>query len=287
MSPWRTVAFAAAALCGFAANSLLCRAALGRGLIDAWTFTGVRLASGALALAILARAAARGTAPESAGSWGSAVALFAYAAAFSLAYVRLGASVGALLLFVAVQGTMVGAGLLAGERPRALEWIGHAVAIAGFVAITAPGATAPDFAGTALMLAAGAAWGIYSLRGRGAARPLAATAGNFARSVPIVAACLAASLLIEGGPAPSDATAEGLALAATSGAVTSGVGYSLWYAAIRGLTATRAALIQLLTPVLTAAAAAAILGESLPSRLLGGGTAIVLGVALAIAGRRR
>src|SRR5262245_2242055 len=141
----RTAAFTSLALCGFAANSLLCRAALGGRLVDPWSFTGVRLASGAATLAVIARVAGRG-APAAAdararGSWLSALALFVYAAAFSLAYVRIGASTGALLLFASVQGTMVGAGIAGGERPSAAEWLGHALAIGGLVALTLPGAS--------------------------------------------------------------------------------------------------------------------------------------------------
>src|SRR5229473_7406150 len=163
----RTLLLTLLALIGFAANSLLCRRALGLGLIDPASFTSVRLLSGAAALALIL--ALRGGSPVAGGSWVSALALFAYAAAFSFAYVRIGAAVGALLLFGAVQATMLGWGLFRGERPRAAEWAGLAVALTGLVALVARGLSAPDPIGAALMITAGVAWGVYSLRGRGRA----------------------------------------------------------------------------------------------------------------------
>jgi drug/metabolite transporter (DMT)-like permease len=278
----RTAALTAAALVGFAANSLLCRAALQPRLIDAGTFTSIRLLAGAVVLLVLDRALGGARAPGRGGSWLSAAALFAYAAAFSFAYVSIGAAVGALLLFGAVQATMLAWAIRSGERPRAAEWVGLAVAVAGLAALVFPGLTAPEPAGAALMIGAGVAWGAYSLRGRRAARPLTATAGNFARSVPFT---LALSLLASAGFRVSG---RGALLAATSGALASGVGYSLWYAALRGLTATRAAVVQLSVPVLAAAGGVLLLGEPLTPRLLLAGAAILGGVALAVAstGRR-
>jgi drug/metabolite transporter (DMT)-like permease len=286
-SPLAIAALCAAALVGFAANSLLCRAALGARSIDAASFTGTRLASGALVLWLIARLTrprdARGGAEavRGAGSWGSAAALFAYAAAFSFSYLRLTAATGALILFAAVQATMVAAGISRGERPRALEWVGFAAAAGGLVALTLPGLAAPDPLGAALMAAAGVAWGVYSLRGRGTARPLAATADNFLRSLAF-AAPLAAAFAARG-----HATAHGAGLAIASGAVASGIGYSLWYAALPQLAATRAAIIQLSVPVVAAAGAAAFLGEAITARLAGAAAAIVGGIALAIAAKQR
>lgn len=275
------------ALVGFAANSLLARGALAGGgrLIDAASFTAVRLVSGAVVLWVLLRA--RGGGGEQRGSWGSALALFAYAAGFSLAYVRLGAGVGALLLFGCVQATMLGAGVVRGERPRVLEWVGLLVALGGLVGLTAPGASAPDPLGAVLMAAAGVAWGLYSLRGRASQAPLAATAGNFLRSVPMATGLSALSAL---AVEPPRATAAGLGLAVASGALASGVGYSLWYAALPHLTATRAAIIQLAVPVLAAAGGVLLLAEPLSVRLLGAGSALLGGVLLALtagAARRR
>lgn len=293
-SPLAIAALCAAALVGFAANSLLCRAALGARSIDAASFTCLRLASGALALALIARAlSARAPAPSpggapgpaagarGAGSWASAAALGLYAAAFSFSYLRLTAATGALILFAAVQATMIGAGLRRGERPRAPEWLGLALAAGGLVALTLPGLAAPDPLGAALMAAAGVAWGVYSLRGRGAARPLAATADNFLRALAL-AAPLAAAIALDG-----HATARGAGLAIASGAIASGIGYSLWYAALPWLAATRAAIIQLSVPVLAAAGGAAFLGEAITPRLAGAAAAIVGGVALAIVARQR
>ncbi len=269
------------ALVGFAANSLLCRAALAGGgrLIDAASFTAVRLVSGALVLFVLLRA--RGGRYQG-GSWGSALALFAYAAGFSLAYVRIPAGVGALLLFGCVQMTMLGTGLVRGERPRPLEWAGLVLALGGLVGLTAPGATAPDLTGAALMAGAGVAWGIYSLRGRGSTQPLAATANNFLLSVPLVLGLSAVSMGVQGAP---HATMRGVVLAVASGALSSGVGYSLWYAALPHLTATRAAIVQLSVPVLAATGGVLLLGEQVTVRLLGAGSALLGGVLLALASR--
>jgi drug/metabolite transporter (DMT)-like permease len=279
----RTAVFTVLALTGFAANSLLCRAALAGGgrLIDAASFTSVRLVSGAIMLGLLLRL--RGARYQG-GSWGSALALFAYAAGFSLAYVRISAGVGALLLFGCVQATMLGIGLVRGERPRPLEWVGLLLALGGLVALTAPGATAPDFVGAALMAGAGVAWGVYSLRGRGSTNPLAATAQNFLLSVPLALALSAVSTGVQGAP---HATAQGLVLAVASGALTSGVGYSLWYAALPHLTATRAAIVQLSVPVLAATGGVMLLGEHVTLRLLGAGAALLCGVLLALAARWR
>lgn len=270
----RTAAFTLLAMVCFAANSLLARAALGGGLSDPWTFTLVRLVSGALALPVLAGLAGRRR--PSGGSWGSALALLAYALAFSLAYVRVPAGPGALLLFAAVQATMVGWSAARGARPTRRQGVGIAVALAGLAALTLPGASAPDAAGAGLMLAAGVAWGAYTLRGRSSSDPLATTSDNFARaallSLPLAALALA-------GPARG---APGLLLAAASGALASGGGYSLWYAAVPRLGANRAAAVQLSVPVITAAAATLLLGEPVTVRLLLSSAAILSGVALSL-----
>jgi drug/metabolite transporter (DMT)-like permease len=263
---------------GFAANSLLCRAALAPRLAGPLAFTAVRLASGAVALTavswLVLRRAPRG------GSWASALALFAYAVAFSLAYVRIPAGVGALLLFVAVQATMLAVGWRRGERPTRRQWVGAAVALAGLAVMTAPGARAPDPAGAGLMLAAGIGWGVYSLRGRTAVDPLPATADNFLRTVPLCAAVVLAA----GAPAPG---AEGVALAVGSGAVASGLGYVLWYAALPALGVPRAAVVQLTVPVLAALGGAIFLGERPALRTVAAGAAILVGVAVATLQSRR
>lgn len=263
---------------GFAANSLLCRAALRGGEIDAASFTAIRLATGALVLVLIATA--RKSNLRGAGSWGSMLALAGYAVAFSYAYLEIGAAVGALVLFGSVQLTMIVGGLLGGERPTAQQWIGWLVAVGGLVVINAPGLDPPPPRGTALMAAAGVAWGAYSLRGRKVVQPLVMTAGNFARSLPI-AALLGAIALATG----AKASAFGIVLAAASGAIASGLGYSLWYAAVPSLGATRAAIVQLSVPVITAVAAVALLAETLRTNVLIGGAAIVGGLALALVRR--
>ena len=257
---------------GFAANSLLCRSALASRLAGPAAFTAVRLASGAGALWLLVRLVLRSR--PAGGSWGSAAALFAYAAAFSLAYVRIQAGVGALLLFAAVQISMIAWALVAGERPARLQWLGIALALGGLAALTLPGARSPDPLGAALMLLAGGAWGAYSVRGRAASAPLATTADNFVRTLPLAAAFL----LLAGRP---EITGTGAVLASASGAVASGLGYALWYAAVPALGVTRAAAVQLSAPVLAAGGGALLLGEPVTLRLVFAGIAIVAGIALA------
>ena len=270
-----TIGLTACALIGFAANSLLCRLALAPGLIDAASFTSIRICAGAATLMLLARGGLSG------GSWGSALALFAYAILFSVAYQRIGAATGALVLFGAVQVTMVGAGLRAGERPRAVEWSGLAIAVLGLVALSAPGLASPDLTGSVAMIMAGIAWGVYSLRGRRAGDPLATTAGNFVRCVPLA---LVASLVLV---SEVHISPLGVVYAVASGALASGVGYSLWYAALRGLTATRAAIAQLAVPVIAALAAVPLLDESITWRLMLAGSAVLAGVGLACLAPKR
>ncbi len=275
----RVAALTTLTLAFFAANSLLARAALGGGLADAAGFTAVRLGTGALALAAIVAVVRRGR--PAGGSWGAALALFVYAAAFSLAYLRLAAGPGALILFGAVQATMIGWSALRGARPGPRQWAGLAIALAGLAGLTLPGATAPDFGGAVLMLAAGVGWGAYSLLGRGAADPIATTAANFARSAAFALPfALAAAGSLHLSP-------TGIGLAATSGALASGVGYSLWYAVLPALGATRAAVVQLSVPVLTPLAAALLLAEPVTPRLAVAGAAILAGIALAVIAPRK
>ncbi len=284
----------AAALMGFAANSLLCRAALASRSIDPGSFTLLRLGAGAVTLAALSRG--RGQRGPAGTSFVPALALFAYAIAFSHAYVRLTTGTGALILFSAVQLTMVAAGIRAGERPAPAAWVGMLVAACGLVALTLPGLIAPtasaesigpvpfarpDVLGASLMATAGVAWGVYSLRGRGAPDPLAMTARNFAIGAPLAAVAWIAPATM--GAVHADL--RGAALAVASGAIASAVGYSLWYAALRGMTTTRAAVVQLSVPVLAAASAVAFLGEPISSRLALSGAAILGGIALVLRAR--
>ena len=263
------------ALCAFAANSLLGRLALGSGAIDAASYATVRLLAGAAVLVPMAFR--RGGRPS--GSWGSAAMLFAYAVPFAFAYRTLSAGTGALILFAAVQITMISAGLRSGERPGAVQWLGLALAFCGLAYLVSPGLAAPSPAGAGLMAVAGIAWGIYSLRGRRAGRPLAETAGNFARALVPAAVVSGATI------ASAQATLRGVALAALSGAVASGVGYAIWYAALPRLTATVAATVQLAVPVLAAAGGVAFLAERVTARLVLASVAILGGVGLALAFR--
>ncbi len=260
----------------FAANSLLCRAALGGERIDAISFTTIRLASGAVVLALLARGFV------GAGSWLSGAALAGYAVLFSIAYVRIGAGVGALLLFGAVQSGLIGWGIWTGERPRPREWLGAAVAFLGLIALNLKGVGAPDVLGALWMIGAGLAWAVYTLRGRRSVRPLAENAGNFARALPVASLLLLLTGARGGG---LFADSSGVALAVASGAVASGLGYAVWYAALRGLTATRAAVVQLSVVPLTALGAVVLLGEVLTPRLVVCGAVVLGGIALAVTGR--
>ncbi len=272
-----TLALTAAAMLAFAGNSLLCRLALQHSGIDPASFTTVRLLSGAVVLWALVRW--RGQRP--AGDWGSAAALFVYAAAFSFAYLSLSAGTGALLLFGAVQATMLGWGLWRGQRLGRGQTAGLVLALGGLVALLLPGATAPPAVGALLMTAAGVAWGVYSLRGRGAGDPTAVTAGNFVR-----AGALAVPLGLAGLPgATLDPT--GLLWALCSGAVTSGLGYAIWYAALKGLQPTSSASVQLSVPVLTALGGVVLLSEPVTLRLALCSLAILGGIAWVIAGQRR
>ncbi len=276
----RTALLTAAAMVAFAANSVLCRLALGREAIDAASFATVRLVSGAAALGV-ARFLARGPDPSgSGGTWFEASMLFLYAVAFSFAYVSLSASAGALILFASVQATMIFVGLRGGERPDAGEWVGLLLALGGLVGLVLPGLTAPSLSGSALMAVAGTAWGAYSLRGRRAVNPVTSTRDNFVRAVPLV-------LMVDLISLPARHwSGKGLALAALSGAGASGLGYVIWYAALPGLTATRAAIVQLSVPVLAAAGGVLFLSESISMRLVSSGIAILGGVTLAVLGRR-
>jgi drug/metabolite transporter (DMT)-like permease len=274
----RTALLTLFAMLAFASNSLLCRAALKDTAIDAASFTAIRLVSGALILAILLRT--RGARPTAGGSWPMAAMLFAYAVFFSFAYRDLTAATGALLLFGAVQLTMMGYGLWQGERVRGLNLVGLIVALAGLIGLLLPGLAAPPPLAAALMLGAGAAWGVYSLLGRGAGDPTAATGGNFLRTIPFAALLLLAALAVKGEPETVDRV--GAFYAVVSGAVTSGLGYVLWYAALPALRATSAATIQLSVPAIAAIGGAVLLAEPITARLLLSSVAILGGIALTI-----
>ncbi|EWH03831.1 DMT family transporter [Halomonas sp. BC04] len=274
MSYARIIALTSLAMVAFAGNSLLCRIALKDTSIDAASFTAIRLISGAVVLWLIVQMR-RGTFTGG-GNWSSAFALFAYAAGFSFAYVSLSAATGALLLFGAVQTTMIGYGIYAGERLRTLQIIGVFLALAGLVILLLPGLTAPPLAGSTLMLGAGVAWGIYSLRGKAAGDPLRVTAGNFLRAVPIA---VVLSLIMLSG---SSLDPAGFWYAVASGALASGIGYAIWYTVLPALKATSAATVQLSVPVIAAAGGVVMLGESISLRLVLASIAILGGIALVI-----
>ena len=270
----RTALLISLAMLAFAGNSLLCRIALRDTAIDAATFTAIRLASGALILVIILRS--RGVPPSTGGSWPMAAMLSAYAAFFSFAYRDLTAATGAVLLFGAIQLTMMGYGLWTGERLRGLSLVGLAITLAGLVGLLLPGLAAPPPLAALLMLGAGVAWGVYSLLGRSAGEPIAATGGNFLRSVPF------AALLALSAAGRETADLTGTLYAVLSGAVTSGLGYVLWYAALPVLRATSAATIQLSVPAIAAIGGVVLLAEPITMRLLLASVAILGGIALTI-----
>ncbi len=278
MTPARIGLLTLLAMIAFAGNSLLGRLALKETQIDAATFTSIRLISGALTLWLLLRL--KSGPVQSGGHWASGLALFAYAATFSYAYGQLTTATGALILFGAVQATMILYGLWRGERLNLAQSTGLALALGGLVGLLLPGLTAPPLVHSLLMLTAGLAWGIYSLRGRGISNPLAATAGNFLRTVPMT---LALSLLMVGH---FSFDMMGLSYALASGAVTSAIGYAIWYAALPGLAATTAATVQLSVPVLAAVGGVLFVDEAITLRLLLASAAILGGIALVIRGKK-
>jgi drug/metabolite transporter (DMT)-like permease len=267
------------AMIAFAGNSLLCRLALKQTGTDAASFTFIRIVSGAAALWLIVKM--RKAAWRKAGNWPSALALFAYAAAFSFAYVSLSAGTGALLLFGAVQATMILWGLRRGERLRVRQLAGLALALTGLVALLFPGLSAPSLSGSILMLGAGMAWGIYSLRGKAASDPIAATTGNFLRSVPL-AAVLSIALLPW-----AHIDRAGVGYAVLSGAIASGLGYAIWYTALSDsmpvrLGSASAATVQLSVPVLAATGGILLLGEPITFRYLVTSIAVLGGIALVV-----
>ncbi len=278
MSNARIVALTLLTMIAFAGNSLLCRVALKHTSIDAASFTAIRLIAGAITLWLIVRM--RHGARASGGHWLSALALFVYAAGFSFAYVSLPAATGSLLLFGAVQATMIGRGIWAGERLLRLQLVGLVLAIGGLVSLLLPGLSAPPLLGSVLMLSAGVAWGVYSLRGKSAGDPTRVTAGNFLRAAPMAAALV---LLMRNNVSLDSA---GFWYALASGAVTSGIGYAIWYTVLPALKATTAATVQLSVPVIAALGGIAFLSESVTPRLVLASIAILGGIALVILEKR-
>jgi len=280
----RTGVLTVVALTAFSANSIFCRLALSHGTIHPALFTAIRLGSGALVLLLLCSVGGKKIRFNE--KWGSGLLLLLYAATFTYAYTDLSAGTGALILFASVQITMIASSILGGHRPSGPEWAGLILAFAGLVYLLSPGLAAPSLTGSLLMIVAGAAWGLYTVLGKNSDSPLADTAGNFLRaSVPALALSVIAGTGFSGGVrAAVDTAGAGYALA--SGVLASGIGYAVWYAALRGLTSVRAAVVQLAVPVITAAAGVAILSEEATIRLLAASLTILGGIAIAIAGRR-
>lgn len=276
MRPISPLLITLVAMLAFAGNSLLCRVALRDTTIDPGSFTTLRIVAGALTLWLIVRWRRQALPAAGAGNWVSALALFTYAAAFSYAYVSLPTGTGALLLFGAVQATMIGVGLWRGERLGAMQTIGLVMAGAGLVGLLAPGLSAPPLTGALLMLGSGVAWGIYSLRGKGAGDPTRVTAGNFIRATVPAAVLTLATLPL------ARLDVAGIVYAIASGALTSGIGYAIWYAALRHLRATTASTVQLSVPVIAAIGGTVFLAEPLTGRLMLASVAVLGGIALVI-----
>lgn len=269
------------AMIAFAANSVLARLALGNSAIDPASYTLIRLAAGALMLSLLIWRSHGANLKNLGGTWWSAGALLIYAAAFSFAYLALDTGTGALILFACVQASMIAWGLYKGERPARLEWLGLIIAFGALIWLVSPGVSAPDPFGATLMAGSGIAWGIYSLRGRHGGDPLLATRGNFVRTIPM------ALLLLLAFIGNLHADWFGVAMAVVSGAITSGLGYALWYRVLKGLTSTQGAIVQLSVPALAAMGGVGLSGEDMSPRFVISCVLILGGVALAILARKR
>jgi drug/metabolite transporter (DMT)-like permease len=276
----KVVTYTAFALVAFAFNSILARLALRGGEADAAGFTVVRLASGAVVLFAIQYLSGRKSPHSNRGSWISALFLFGYAICFSFAYLGITAATGALVLFGAVQLTMLAAAIYKGERPTSLEWAGLLLAVGGLVHLVLPGLASPPAVSSALMAVAGACWGFYTLRGKSSVDPLADTSGNFLRAIPITAIAALPFLT------QLHLSGRGVVLAALSGGLASGVGYTVWYAALKFHTASRAAVLQLAVPVIAAFGGVLLLNESATLRLAVSAALILGGIALSIVGKR-
>ena len=264
------------AMLAFAGNSILCRLALRDATIDPATFTSIRLLAGATTLLVIFRLARKGKSIRDHGSWISAAALFVYAVCFSYAYISLSAGAGALILFGCVQATMIATGLWSGDRPGIGEWLGWTIATGGLIWLVLPGVESPPLAGATLMATAGIAWGIYSIRGRSETDALGSTAANFLLSIAMVALLTALTITA------ADITSTGILLALISGALTSGIGYVIWYAALDYLTAMKAALVQLSVPIIATIGGVLLLAEPLSVRLIVASGLVLGGICLAL-----
>ncbi len=275
----KTTLLTALALIAFAANSILCRYALEHNQIDAASFTNLRLLSGALMLALIISLHRQPSHSRSKGSWFAGFMLFSYACAFSFAYLELGAAMGALILFGTVQVTMVLHNVYTGNQLHTSEWLGLGLAFVGFVYLLLPGLTAPPLTGFIVMALSGISWAAYTLKGRQSSQALMDTAYNFIKTLPFVAILTVLSYQ------NAIVSYQGIVLAILAGAITSALGYIIWYRALSGLSSTQAAVVQLFVPVITAVASVFLLSEAITVRLTVASTLILGGVLLVILGR--
>ncbi|NQV16052.1 DMT family transporter [bacterium] len=275
----KTIVLTAMALIAFAANSVLCRLALGEAAIDAGSFTSIRLLSGALTLLVILFYKKEKPYLPRTGSWQPGLMLFIYAIAFSFAYITLDTGTGALILFGAVQITMIIVSLFRGNRLHASEWFGIVIAFSGFVYLILPGVSTPSVFGFSLMTIAGIAWGLYTLKGKDSTNPLLDTAHNFMRTIPLV--IIIVLLTLKNG----HFSLEGFILAALSGSIASGLGYTIWYKALEGLSATQAAVIQLSVPMIAALGGVMFVSEPITLRLTISGILILGGILTVVLGR--
>jgi len=274
----RILFYTLVSLFAFAGNSVLCRLALGEEAIDAASFTSIRLLSGIIFLAVLLKLTSGADSSSSKGSWSASLMLFIYAVAFSFAYVSLETGTGALILFGLVQMTMISIGLYQGNKLHAMEWFGVLLAFSGLVYLMMPGLGAPSLDGFILMAVAGIAWGMYTLAGKGSTNPIHDTAYNFYRTLPFVFVLTLVTFQ------QAELSNKGILLAILSGALASGLGYAIWYMALKGLSGTQAAVVQLFVPVIAAIGGVVFADEAFSLRLalsalliLGGILAVVLG----------
>ena len=276
---FKIIILTALALIAFAANSVLCRLALGDEAIDASSFTVIRLLSGAVVLLVILSATGKPAEAPTKGSWAASLMLFIYAVTFSYAYISLDTGTGALILFGAVQITMILLSLLSGTRLHVTEWTGVAISFVGFMYLILPSVTTPSVSGFLLMTVAGIAWGIYTLKGRKSKSPLSDTTYNFIRTLPFVALLALATL------GNLQYSAEGILLALISGGITSGIGYAIWYIALAGLSATQAAVVQLTVPVIAALGGLVFASEAITFRFTLSAVMVLGGVLLVVLGK--
>lgn len=277
--PVKTIIFTGLALIAFAANSVLCRLALGEEAIDASSFTIIRLLSGAIVLLAIISINKNKAGSSTRGSWSASLMLFLYAITFSFAYITLDTGTGALILFGSVQITMILLSLLSGNRLHLSEWMGVLIAFTGFVYLIFPELTTPSLTGFLLMTVAGIAWGIYTLKGRGSDNALMDTAYNFLRTFPLIA------ILIIITVKDAHYSTEGILLAVLSGGIASGIGYTIWYIALGGLSATQAAVVQLSVPVIAALGGVIFVSEEVTLRLTVSASMILGGILIVVLGK--